>query len=198
MKYPIVEIFNSVQGEGYWAGKPMCFVRLAGCNLACAWCDTDHREKAVMTAEEIYGRVIQLTEMTTIDTVCLTGGEPTIHDLSDLSYFLSSGFKVHVETNGLRELELDEFIDWITVSPKFPPGLSYVRATAGDELKVPVCSELTDLDIKDCENFGLFSHRYLQPVDGPYLKQNAVRCLNLAMRGNWRLSFQGHKRFDLA
>ena len=41
MKYPVVEIFESIQGEGSWMGRPVTFIRLGGCNLSCPWCDTD-------------------------------------------------------------------------------------------------------------------------------------------------------------
>jgi organic radical activating enzyme len=196
MKYPVVEIFNTVQGEGFWTGEPMCFVRLAGCNLACPWCDTDHRQKMVLSAEDICDKVNRVTEGTSIKRVCITGGEPTIHDLEELVFFLSSKFYINIETNGTNEIDRNVIGDWITVSPKFPPGLSAICLTGGDELKLPVSAELADSDIKACENFGLFVYRYLQPVDGPDLKTNADRCLDLALRGSWRISFQGHKRFN--
>jgi 7-carboxy-7-deazaguanine synthase len=198
MKYPVVEIFNTVQGEGFWTGKPMCFVRLAGCNLSCPWCDTDHRTKMILSAEEIWDEVNRVTEGTLIDRVCITGGEPTIHDLEDVVFYLSSSFYINIETNGTNEINRKMFVDWITISPKFPPGLSAIRQTAGDELKLPVGAELADSYIRECENFGLFVYRYLQPVDGPNLKANADRCLDIALRSNWRISFQGHKRLNFA
>jgi len=125
--YPVNEIFRSIQGEGYHAGTPAIFIRLAGCNLSCPWCDTDHSEKERLTAKEILARVHALEPSSaTISMVVLTGGEPTIHPLIPLLDELKNHY-VAIETNGALPSELVHLrrdrllLDWVTISPKEEP-----------------------------------------------------------------------------
>ena len=119
-RLPVVEIFYSLQGEGLRTGQATIFVRFAGCNLACEFCDTDFRTREIYTVEEV------TTEISRIGGecrwVCLTGGEPTIHDLRELCDRLhASGYRLQIETNGSRE-RAEWNLDHITVSPKQPQG----------------------------------------------------------------------------
>ena len=126
MLYPVSELFTSIQGEGFHTGTPAHFIRLAGCNLNCEWCDTDHSERERLTPEQIVERLhLKRSEVT---MVVLTGGEPTIHDLVPLLKTLREQNKIKViaiETNGThveKWLEYREFDVWITLSPKTPFG----------------------------------------------------------------------------
>jgi len=117
---PIVEIFYSLQGEGLRTGQATVFVRVAGCNLACDFCDTDFRVHESLTAHEITERVRDLAP--DCGWVCLTGGEPTIHDLDALCATLhTAGYRLQMETNGTRP-QPGWHVDHITVSPKQPQG----------------------------------------------------------------------------
>ena len=114
----IAETFTSIQGEGVWTGTPMFFIRFAGCNLSCPWCDTDHRSKETLGV----GTLIQRARATDRQRVCITGGEPTFQpdELEELVEGLQAdGFAVHVETNGTGHVPPS--VDWITVSPKVSP-----------------------------------------------------------------------------
>lgn len=122
IKYPVIEIFDSIQGEGCLAGFPVTFVRFAGCNLACSWCDTkeswdtaaNKSKVTMMTAEEIAKEV-------SLEFVVLTGGEPTIHDLTEVCNTLNAeGHKICIETNGTNEVSADLKIHWVVCSPKPP------------------------------------------------------------------------------
>lgn len=153
----VLEIFDSLQGEGYWAGTPMTFVRVAGCNvvdlgLSCAkWCDT--RESWDRTAGEAL-EIRDIILRVGLPRLCLTGGEPLLQpvEVGRLAKDARAlGMRVHVETNGTIEpppRSLAEsggsLFDWVTVSPK-PPRYEIARGWAGqvDELKFVVDDYLT-------------------------------------------------------
>ena len=115
---PIVEIFYSLQGEGGRAGQATVFVRVAGCNLACSFCDTDFRPRREMTVEAIVEEVAGYG----CPWVCLTGGEPTLYDLQALCDRLhQAGHRLQIETNG-QTPRPSWGLDHITVSPKETEG----------------------------------------------------------------------------
>ena len=135
MQYPVLEIFDSIQGEGVYSGTYVTFVRLAGCNLDCSWCDT--RESLWRQGTKMYSS--KIAEKCKQKVVVITGGEPGIHDLENLVDTLhEDNHRVHVETNGTKELYSE--IDWITCSPK-PP--AYHINTDWDELKYVVSPEFS-------------------------------------------------------
>ena len=111
----VVEIFKSIDGEGIRVGYPVTFIRLAGCNLRCNYCDTKYSyedEKFTeMTQQEIYNQVYKLGGK----RITLTGGEPLIHKdvkvLVDL--LIQKGYEVNIETNGSVDITL--FLDKHTI-----------------------------------------------------------------------------------
>ena len=113
----LAEIFYSVQGEGAWTGTPAVFVRLAGCNLNCRFCDTDYSLKSFAPALAIVARVRELGG--DCPMVVLTGGEPLAQrETSELIDALrADGRRVHVESNGTIDVALPDGV-WLTVSPK--------------------------------------------------------------------------------
>lgn len=125
----VVEIFNSIEGEGIRAGYPCTFIRLFGCNLNCSYCDSRYaceEEKessdkfisytpSVMSIPEIMEQVDRFNCM----RVTVTGGEPLIHPGIDklIQALVDDGYEVNVETNGTQFpkryiLEPDEFFDY--------------------------------------------------------------------------------------
>jgi 7-carboxy-7-deazaguanine synthase len=136
-----IETFASVQGEGLRQGEPTIFVRLAGCNLRCGFCDTKTAWRAgrELTVAEIAGEVRRLERDYPTTWVCLTGGEPLAQDVRPLILRLHrAGFRVQVETNGT--FPPAPLADWHSVSPKPPdyavhPGF---RKKA-KEVKLVVC-----------------------------------------------------------
>ena len=188
--YRINEIFYSLQGEGFWTGTPMVFVRFSGCNLKCPFCDTDHSGYREMRAEEIVDEVVKVGGG--CGRVCVTGGEPSLQ-LDDLlvNALHRAGFKVHAETNGTRALP--KGVDWVTVSPKIDvdglKGDGTVVLENADEVKVVYLG-------KDVEKWAAFPAKwhFLQPCS----------CMNTAetvdyiqAHPRWRLSLQTHKYLNI-
>lgn len=121
MKLPVHERFYSFQGEGAYAGRAAYFIRTFGCPVHCPWCDSagtwhpNYMPKAIdrFTTTELAAEAAK----TKAEFTVITGGEPTIHDLTELTDSLHSvGQKVHLETSGAFPLKGN--FDWITLSPK--------------------------------------------------------------------------------
>ncbi len=200
----ISEIFASVQGEGLRQGEPTLFVRTAGCNLRCRFCDTKRAWKggAVLSVEDIRRRLRRLRERFPADWVCLTGGEPLLQDIAPLARALKrEGLKIQVETNGSLYRRLDA--DWLTVSPK-PPSYAvrreYRRLAA--EVKIVVSRDLTfDVLRRLRRIFPRRTPLLLQPQSRR--KESAaegLRLLGLSLRAgmkNIRLAVQAHKELGL-
>lgn len=190
--YPIVEIFHSVQGEGFHAGIPHVFVRFGNCNLRCEWCDTDFLTFEEMEVNDIVEEVLSFG----CDRVIFTGGEPAMQDLSTIGMELKKhNISLSIETNGT--IMVDPIIDWICVSPKdqMYPNVS-IKQVVGDELKVVYCGQ--DLSMYDSLKSG-FNHHFIQPC---YMEEESVeengRSFQLAEKivkenEGWRLSLQTHK-----
>ncbi len=190
--YPIVEIFHSVQGEGYHTGIPHVFVRFGNCNLRCEWCDTNFLEYEMRDLEDIVSEVSSYN----CDRVIFTGGEPALQDLGSIGMELKKlGFHISIETNGT--IPVDPIVDWICVSPKdqlYPDAV--IRQRSGNELKVVYCGQ--DLSMYDELRTG-FEHHFLQPC---YMEAESVESNGSSFRmveslvkrtPGWRLSLQTHK-----
>lgn len=183
------EIFCSLQGEGHNTGRAAVFVRFAGCNLRCPFCDTDFSAFREMTDAEIVSAASAYRPR----LVILTGGEPTLQADAALTAALhAAGFSVAMETNGTRPVPPG--VDWLTVSPKEP------FCGAAGRLAVSRCDELKCVfdGVTPVSDFGVeASHYYLQPCDTGDAGRNsriAAACAAYIMEHpRWRLSLQTHK-----
>lgn len=151
--YPIVEVFKSIQGEGINTGLPATFIRMAGCDLHCIWCDQkeswDSSNSLLWDVSTILDNVSD-----NIELVVITGGEPTIHNLDPLFMKLKScGYKIAVETNGVNVLN-HNYVDWITCSPKREANFKINEDC--DELKYIVDDQFTLADIKTEKHIPIF------------------------------------------
>ena len=182
------ETFLSLQGEGHFTGTPAFFLRLAGCNLACPFCDTNHQSYKEMSEEEIALEACRHKPR----HIVITGGEPALQLTQSLVDKLhEAGFFIQVETNGT--LPLPEGIDWVTVSPKETPILKRV-----DELKVLFKGDGTDLSIAD----QIQAKEYrLQPLDtGDEMRNRIILRDTIAYvleHPKWSLSLQTHKMLGI-
>ncbi len=201
--YAVHSLFQTIQGEGYWTGRPAIFLRFSGCNLwtgreedrataVCQFCDTDFLSGERMTADEIVGNAVELwgTERNH-RFVVLTGGEPTLQADWDLIATLHRfEFTVAIETNGTQQVKPP--IDWITVSPKAG---AKVAQTKGDELKLVFPQAGAG---PDRYTAMAFEHWFLQPMDGPDRERNTRLAVEYCIANpRWRLSLQTHKFIGL-
>ena len=204
MKYRVNDIFYSLQGEGYNTGRAAVFVRFAGCNLRCPFCDTEFDTFREMTADEIVAESLRLTPHASPHLMVLTGGEPTLQvDETFVNLLHNHGFEVAMESNGTRPAPKN--LDWLTVSPKTREW--YLTKDDGklpDELKI-IFDEHTDPESflpspskVQSSKFKVQSSRlYLQPCDTGDAELNARiinRCVDyIKQHPHWRLSLQTHK-----
>lgn len=187
MRYDITEIFSSIQGEGYWTGALVTFIRFAGCNMRCPFCDTDHTRKMSLEPIDILERV----EAAGNQRIVFTGGEPLLQLQQDgdplLRVLKDRQYICHVETNGTVPISfpLYQQLDWITVSPK-----GKLEVFSGGELKV---LNLPGVDLDAYWDDTDFTAYYLQPVwEGNGCDVNAAIDV-LRRHPKWRLSLQAHK-----
>jgi organic radical activating enzyme len=115
----IAEIFSSIQGEGRWVGRRQVFVRLASCNLNCAYCDTKINTATEMSAIQVANKVKLLVKpLHSHHSISLTGGEPLLAGAGFINSFASAvadtGLPVHLETNGTLPDVLREVIGSLT------------------------------------------------------------------------------------
>jgi 7-carboxy-7-deazaguanine synthase len=211
--YPVADIFHSLQGEGHFVGYPMTFVRLAGCSVKDCHIRTECDEapwkmRERLTVEEILGTIETVSGRIDFEPhgiVCITGGEPTDHDLMPLCTALyTAGKRIHMETSGVRPV-VGFPLEWLTVSPKVRGGL--VQKT-GHALKVVVRHEWGDGEdawkrVEEYDRGTQFFHRYLQPLtlnDGPVNLPEVTRMLLSGRNadGRWALSTQAHRVWKLA
>lgn len=145
--YPIVEHFYTIQGEGVHTGKAAYFIRTAGCDVNCWWCDVKESWEEEGHPELTVQELVESAKASGTSMVVITGGEPLLHDLLPLTTELrNAGLKVHIETSGSSPLSGQ--LDWITLSPKrFKKPTEEVFPYV-DELKVVV---LTNKDLKWAE-----------------------------------------------
>ncbi len=212
MRYPISDIFFSLQGEGHFVGQPMVFLRMAGCSVRHCHirqeCDeAPWKAKDSLSLDQVVDRVSGLAST---GIVCITGGEPTDHDILPLiSALREAGYRIHMETSGIRNVN-GYPLEWLTVSPKLF-GRSQTIQTTGHTLKIVVRPEWGDNAwniIKGFDSGGHvnFFHRYLQPLTVDGLPVNLPMVIDMLLNrdtmtmnggGRWSLSTQAHRNWGL-
>ncbi len=185
----LAEIFYSVQGEGTYTGTPAVFVRLAGCNLSCSFCDTDYSLRFFASVDNVVERVGE--EGGDCPMVILTGGEPTAQarSLELVEALRNDGRRVHIESNGTINVSesLPEDV-WLTVSPK--QRLHPAMAQRADEVKLIVNGRVP---MEWVGQFPLSTPMFLQPEGNK--ARNVALSVDAAKASpaRFRLSLQTHK-----
>jgi 7-carboxy-7-deazaguanine synthase (Cx14CxxC type) len=210
VSYTVREIFYTLQGEGFHAGRPAVFCRFSGCNLwtgreedradaVCTFCDTEFVgvgpdggkfATADALADAIAARWPDGGDRGRPYVVC-TGGEPLLQlDAPLIDALHARGFEVAVETNGTQPAPPG--LDWICVSPKANAPLVLER---GDELKLVYPQSGGEPERYAALSFAHFS---LQPMDGPAVERNTQLALAYCLaHPRWRLSLQTHKALGI-
>lgn len=191
-EYPIMEHFYTIQGEGVHTGKPAYFIRTAGCDVGCWWCDVKEswveEDHPKMTVREL----VEHVENSNAPFVVITGGEPLMHNLDALTICLKNiGVQTHIETSGSSPMS--GVFDWVTLSPKrFKKPIEDIFPFV-DELKVVV---LTNKDLIWAEENAEKCHNevklLLQPEwDTP---KSIPLIVDYVMENpTWGISLQTHK-----
>ncbi len=184
------EIFYSLQGEGAYTGVASIFIRLAGCNLRCQFCDTKHEPYKVLTEEEIMAQIEDFPSK----HIVFTGGEPSLQLTAEIChYFRVRGYTIQVETNGTMKLP-HNCVDWVTCSPKtdYCPHAE-IKQERIDEVKVVFDGKI------DVSKYLNIEAKYysLQPCDvGDVMKNEEItkQCVEYILaHPQWHLSLQTQK-----
>jgi organic radical activating enzyme len=192
-----MEHFFTIQGEGFYTGRAAYFIRTAGCDVGCVWCDV--KESWTSSPDQFMTLDNILQEVLAVDAkfVVITGGEPTMHSLVELVNRLHENqIEVAIETAGVHEL--DAPIDWYCFSPKKfmkPIEEAYEKAK---ELKV-VINHVSDFlwAEEHAEKVSATCHLFLQPE---WEKQDKLLPLIIDyVKGNqkWKISLQTHKFMNI-
>lgn len=195
-EYPIMEHFHTIQGEGAHAGRSAYFIRTAGCDVKCWWCDVkdswDASKHPVISVADLLADIRKYNPA----FVVITGGEPLMHDLTDLTRGIHSlGLSVHIETSGSSPVSGE--LDWVTLSPKrFKPPVDEIYPYV-DELKIVV---LTKKDLEWAEK-----HAALCPPNTRLLLQpewdtpKSIPLIVEYVKNNpkWGVSLQTHKFLNI-
>ncbi|WP_373777311.1 7-carboxy-7-deazaguanine synthase QueE [Glaesserella sp.] len=195
-EYRIVEIFESLQGEGFNTGMPSIFIRFGKCNLACPWCDTDYNRYETKTL----GEIMQIVNNFTARHIIITGGEPTIQPKLELllSELKAQGYFIAIETNGLKPVPLQ--IDYIATSPKRLYQKNYLKhhIPFAHEVRIVVDGDVQDF-CEQIENTINADRYYLSPCEESGVMNILETITQLGLlnqrpnKPRWQLSIQTHK-----
>jgi len=194
---PLMEHFYTIQGEGFHTGRAAYFVRLAGCDVGCVWCDVKESWDANAHPQINIYTILQYVMEAKAEMAVITGGEPLLHQLDELTALLQqNNIETNIETSGSSPLSGNW--NWICVSPKkFKEPLLDVIEKA-NELKIVVFNKS---DFEWAEKYAALVNKncilYLQPewdkadqvlpLIIEYVKQNP----------KWKISLQTHKYLQI-
>jgi organic radical activating enzyme len=188
-----MEMFYSLQGEGYHQGKAAYFIRLAGCDVGCVWCDVkeswDASKHPVLSIEEIVSSALAHPGRLAI----ITGGEPLLYNLDALTAALKkAGFEINIETSGSSPMSGNW--DWVCLSPKKFKAPLAESIAAASELKVVIFNKH---DFEWAETYAkqvpASCKLYLQPEWDKASEITPLIIDYIKANPKWELSAQLHK-----
>jgi organic radical activating enzyme len=193
MKFPVMEHFYTVQGEGAYSGFAAYFIRLAGCDVGCVWCDVKESWHTEGYTQYTASEMLDWVKKEGANRVVITGGEPAMYDLNPIcELFNNEGVFVHIETSAAHPIR-GKF-HWITISPKkfkFPLEAEMSKA---NELKIIVFNKS---DFEWAEKWaGLCDancRKYLQPEWDKRNEMTPLIVEYVKKNPHWHISLQTHK-----
>ncbi len=197
IELPVMEYFYTIQGEGFYSGRAAFFIRLAGCDVGCVWCDVKESWDAKIHPNLTIDFIVSEVLKSKTDFVVITGGEPAMYDLTTLINLLhKNNIETAIETSGCYELKGN--INWYCFSPKKfkkPTNEAYSKA---NELKV-VISHLSDFQWAEehAAKTNKSCKLYLQPE---WSKQERFLTDIIEYVKNnpkWKISLQTHKFMNI-
>lgn len=196
-KLPVMEVFYSIQGEGRHTGKAAFFIRLAGCDVGCHWCDVKESWDANKHTLQSVKELVRQAKESGAPIVIITGGEPTMYPLNTLTKSLKKeGLKVHLETSGAYNIT--GTFDWICVSPKKRKPPLNESLKIANELKVVIYNK-DDFNWAEKNSRGIKQKckLFLQPEWG---KADVVMpwvTEYIKNHPEWSVSLQTHKYLNI-
>jgi len=191
--YPVMEMFYSLQGEGFHQGRAAFFIRLAGCDVGCVWCDVkeswDASKHPTMSIEDIVSKALKHPGRLAI----ITGGEPLLYNLTALTTALkNAGFEINIETSGSSPMSGN--FDFVCLSPKKFKAPLAENLQYASELKVVVFNA-TDFEWAEMYAKQVPSNckLYLQPEWDKAITNTPMVIEYVKANPKWELSAQLHK-----
>lgn len=195
--FPLMEHFYTVQGEGANAGRAAYFLRLGGCDVGCVWCDVKESWDPLVHPLVGVDEMVKLVTDAGSPSVVITGGEPLMYNLSELTAELkNAGLSVWLETSGAHPFS--GTWDWVVFSPKKFKAPHESIYTQADELKIVVFNK-SDFDWaeKHAEKVSPDCKLYLQPEWSKESKINDLIVEYVKKNPQWRISLQTHKYLNI-
>ena len=194
---PVMEHFYTLQGEGFHQGRAAYFIRLGGCDVGCVWCDVKDSWDADKHPKYSIEQLVTEVKKTPTQLVVITGGEPLMHQLDELTTALqSAGLETNIETSGAHPLS--GHWNWICLSPKkFKEPLPGILPHA-HELKVVIFNK-SDFDWAE-KYAALVSpscRLYLQPEWDKAAQVTPLIIDYIKSHPQWELSLQVHKYINV-
>lgn len=192
-----MEIFYSIQGEGYYSGNPAIFIRLGGCDVGCVWCDVkeswNEDDHPFFTIDQIIEQIKDYPSK----LIIITGGEPLMYDMTQLTQSLKNkGYQLNIETSGVYPIT--GTWDWVCFSPKkfkkphqsIYSIASELKAIAFNKSDFEFAEQHRELVNEDCK-------LYLQPEWSKESKMTPKLIDYVKANPDWNISLQTHKYLDI-
>lgn len=194
---PLMEHFYTIQGEGHYQGYAAYFLRLGGCEVGCVWCDVKESWDVNAHPKVEVDKMVEHVVASKSPIAVVTGGEPAMHDLSNLTSSLQAkGIRTHIETSGVYPLTGDW--DWICFSPKKFKAPHPSVAPRAHELKV-VIYHRSDFEWAEqhAANVSGECRLFLQPEWSKEKELLPLIIDYVKAHPKWRISLQVHKYMDI-